>query len=81
MDYSHIKLTTYKANENLKELVKHLNSLGFDTVKIRTTYSYYSPNSIEYLTFIKRYGWVVSERTWDNSLEGFNEIYIFTKIK
>ena len=66
---------------NQNELVKALNSVGLDKFKVRVNRVGFSEaDRKDSWMDMKRKGWSI-DHAWDSSLDGFNEIYIFTKVK
>ena len=64
---------------NIRQFVKALEDTGYDEFKIRSSRCPVSEADLKDSWIdLHKYGWSYS-RTWDTSLDGFNEIYLFSK--
>lgn len=65
---------------NIKQFVKALEDTGYDEFKIRTSRCPISNEDLKDSWLdLKKLGWGGS-KTWDTSLSGFNEIFLFSRI-
>jgi hypothetical protein len=82
LNFNNNRVNNLRGIFSVKNLVKALNDTGLDALKIRTSrLKNVSQGDIKDAWYdLKRNGWTVSiER--DPSLSGFNEVYVFEKIK
>lgn len=82
LDFVNRRVNNLRGIFSVKDFVNALNSVGLDSFKIRTSrLKNISSGDLKDAWYsLKKNGWTMSI-SHDSSLDGFNEVYVFSKIK